>query len=379
MYAVPYIIFFTFILLLYYSNKKSYDKKIISTSIIKSIKINEYLALVSYLLFYGLRGYIFTDCFQYHRFFEIVSIDVFLNYIDYLFEPGYILLNLILRVFTNDAFVFQFLWVLIDVILLYKILKRETKEYFLFSFALLIPFFDGVQINLFRNIKAILIFFWAIQYIREKNFTKYIIFILIASTIHLTAVLYIPLYFFINRDLHKVLLFSAIIAVVFYFIGINSILNILFSIADSLGGKFIRITEAYIDSAVDAGFTFGFIFRTYLLVLLLILYKKLSSVNIVFLNLALIYLILNIGFNSVTVIRDRLSTIFIIGLVGIFPYISWAIKTSRAKLLFYIISFAFLYAQVYIQHKSVVAKYSNVLTGVEDINKAEYRVFNNLE
>ena len=379
MYSIPYIILFCFLLFLYKRESKIKKNNILSFSNRKEIKRIEYTALISYLIFYGLRGYIFTDCFQYHRFFESVDFSVFKNYLEYLFEPGYIFANLIIRFFTKEAFVFQFIWVLIDVILLHKILKRETKEYFLLSFALLIPFFDGVQINLFRNIKAILIFFWAIQYIRERKLTKYIISILIASSFHLTAILYIPIYFIINRNVHKLLLISSLFAITFYFIGLGGILNIFFSIAGSLGGKFVRITEAYINSAVDAGFTFGFIFRLFLLSSLLILYKKLSTKNIIFLNLAIIYLILNIAFNSITVLRDRLSTIFIIGLVGILPYTQQVIKSIKIRTQYFIIVYTFLLAQVFIQHKTIVAQYTNLITGIENIKDAEYRVFNNLE
>ena len=379
MYCIPYIILFGFLLFLYYQNRKIRKRNILSSKSKKQILLLEFIAIISYLIFYGLRGYVFTDCFQYHRFFENIDSDVLSNYIEYLFEPGYILANLIISIFTKDAFVFQFIWVLIDVIFIYKILKRETKEYFLLSFAFLIPFFDGVQINLFRNIKAILIFFWAIQYIREKQFTKYIISILIASCFHVTAILYIPIYFIINKYIYKLLLTCSFFALAFYFIGLGSILNIFFSIADSLGGKFVRITEAYINSAVDAGFTFGFIFRLYLLSTLLFLYKRLSTKNIVFLNLAIIYLILNITFNSITVIRDRLSTIFIIGLVGILPYIQQAINSTKKRTIIFILVYIFLFAQVYIQHNTIVAKYTNLISGIENIKDAEYRVFNNLE
>lgn len=379
MYSIPYIILFCFLLFLYHVSIKIRKRLILSPSDKISLKRLEIIALISYLIFYGFRGYIFTDCFQYHQFFESIDSDVFANYIEYLFEPGYILANLIISIFTKDAFVFQFIWVLIDIFLLYKILKRETKDYFLLSFAFLIPFFDGVQINLFRNIKAILIFFWAIQYIREYKLSNYIISILIASSFHITAILYLPMYYIVNRNLHKSLLMSSFAAILFYFIGLESIINIFFTIAGSLGGKFIRITEAYINSAVDAGFTFGFVFRVFLLFCLLFLYKKLSVHNLILLNLAIIYLILNIAFNSITVIRDRLSTIFILGLVGILPYVQQVIKSNGMRIRYLIIVYTFLFAQVFIQHKTIVAKYTNLMTGIEEFKNAEIRVFNNLE
>ena len=90
MYSIPYIILFCFLLLLYQRSNKIRREKVHSLKKSKKIKELEISALIAYLIFYGLRGYVFTDCFQYHRFFNFVDSDVFANYIEYLFEPGYI-------------------------------------------------------------------------------------------------------------------------------------------------------------------------------------------------------------------------------------------------------------------------------------------------
>lgn len=222
-YSVPYLLYYSFLLYLYYlqQKKKNFQRQV------SAPKNYEALALISYILFFGLRGYVFTDCFQYHEFYEKVgSFSSVMEASELsLYEPGYVLANIFLYYICDEPFFFQFIWTFIDVILLYVILKRETGKYFLLAFAFLIPFFEGVQMNLFRNIKAILIFFWAIKYIREKQMIKYLLAILLAMTFHLTAVLYIPFYFFVNKHIPKTMLVISCVAVAFYFIGLSSLFS----------------------------------------------------------------------------------------------------------------------------------------------------------
>ena len=161
-FAWPYIALFVLYLLIYAECSKKrviYRSRLRYKDIAIVEKKHEYLVIAIYLLFYGLRGYIFTDCFQYHNYFEEASWredSIFET--TSLFEPGYVLSNIIIYQFSDSPFFFQFVWTFIDVILLYIILKRETGMYCILAFAILIPFWDGVQMNLWRNIKSILIF-----------------------------------------------------------------------------------------------------------------------------------------------------------------------------------------------------------------------------
>ena len=68
-----------------------------------------------------------------------------------------------------------------------------------------------------RQTLAITIFFWSIQFIKEKKLLKYLTLILIASTIHKSAIMLIPIYFIPQIDYFKsrlitcILVFSTII------------------------------------------------------------------------------------------------------------------------------------------------------------------------
>ena len=371
-YAIPYLLLYSFFLSLYY-RKVALSKHI--PNIYKTEKDYIIVALIVYLLFFGLRGYIFTDCYQYHEFYEELDSKEFtLTYIDALFEPGYIISNIILHSISNNPFFFQFIWTLIDLILLYIILRRETNKYFLLAFAFLIPFFEGIQMNLFRNIKAILIFFWAIKYIRQQKLIKYSLSVLLASTFHLTALLFWPLYFIVNKKIHKSMIIICCVSIIFYFIGLTSLLGDMVVIANLLGGKFERITNAYIDTAEQTGFTFGFIYRAILMLYLLILYKRLSIRNLAMLNLSLIYICCSMFFNDILILRDRFTALFALAMPCILPYIAPSINNRNKRNLFIILNLLFTFAYTYVQNSQVIAKYENILFGISSKEEVQRRV-----
>ena len=125
-FAWPYIALFVLYLLIYAECSKKrviYRNRLRYKDVAIVEKKYEYLVIAIYLLFYGLRGYIFTDCFQYHDYFEEASWreDSIFGTTS-LFEPGYVLSNIIIYQFSNSSFFYQFVWTFIDVILLYIIL-----------------------------------------------------------------------------------------------------------------------------------------------------------------------------------------------------------------------------------------------------------------
>ena len=129
------------------------------------------------------------------------------------------------------------------------------------------------------------------------------------------------------------------------------------------------------DSAVDAGFTFGFCFRLFLMILLLVYYPKLKKKNLIMLNMAFLFLCSNMAFNSVLVMRDRISILFSMGIVCIMPYLIAVLCHSKAKVFIVGLLFTFMFAQVYVQHNNPAAKYENVLWGISDKTRAKIRIF----
>lgn len=361
--AVPYIIFYILLLLLYLLKRNfNIDNRV------------ELFALFIYLVFYGLRGYIFTDCFQYLDFFSALpkqSLSV-LNYY-HQYESGYVLLNVIVSKFTNNPFVFQFIMTLIDVCLLYVILKKETGRYFLFAFALLIPFWDGIQMNLFRNIKAILILFYGIRYIRERNIFKYFGCVIVACLFHQSSIFFAPLYFFINKPLKKVMFGACVCSIILYFLGATGLISDIQYLGSLLGDKFTRSSVSFTEDATNAGFTLGFIFRLMLMYILIKHYDIMARYNLCMLNCLFLYVCLFTAFNSLLIIRDRLSALFALSAVIMLPFYYERIRLKKEYYM-KIILFIFMLGQVYVQHNNLGAVYENLITGISDERSAILRI-----
>lgn len=368
-YSIPYLLYFFLLLLLFKVNKSLYFKPVLSVKERKRKRNGEIFAFFSFLIFYGLRGYIYTDCFQYVECFE--EIDYYITTITEInprFEPGYIICNYIVSRFTDSFFVFQFLWTLIDILLISSILKRECPQYYLLAFALLIPFWTGTQINLFRNIKSILVFFWAIKFIREQNIMKYMLTMFFAFFIHSTTLFFVPMYWLLRLDSKRIWMIVCMVSVGFYFLGLTGLFDQINALSKLFTARFADKAVSYTESAEDAGLSFGFLFRLILMIIFCLKYNNFSKRNLLLLNAAIIYLCCNMAFNSVVVFRDRFASLFVLGVIIMIPYVLEELKRTKQGVLMANILMLFITAYLYVQTNNVVATYENVITGVTDID-----------
>ena len=131
-------------------------------------------------------------------------------------ESGYAMMNRILywfglpfsSIFTLVAFLQLFFFV--------KGVENINKKYLplaIFFYFTTLYFF--LSLNVLRQTLAFSIFVFSINYIRERKLFKYILTILIASTIHKSALVLLPMYFIINNDWllkHRILQIGAYFA-----------------------------------------------------------------------------------------------------------------------------------------------------------------------
>ena len=136
------------------------------------------------------------------------------------FEIGFKLINRFVLFFTKDyaglfivtAFLFCFF--------VYKAIYSQSVNPAFSIFLLVTSGFYFYSMNAVRQCIVISIFFYAIRYINEKNFKKYLFWILLASTIHLIALIYIPVYFIgkIRLSVTKTFVFLGASAIILPFL-----------------------------------------------------------------------------------------------------------------------------------------------------------------
>lgn len=114
-------------------------------------------------------------------------------------DVGYSLLNSIVKMLGGNIQLVFFIMSLISTILLIKNLKYYSNHVLTGLFIYFPFFFFVFDMSGIRQGLAIQIVLFSVKYISAKNFRKFLLCILLATSIHWTAMILLPLYFFVNK------------------------------------------------------------------------------------------------------------------------------------------------------------------------------------
>jgi hypothetical protein len=359
--ALPYISTVAMLFCLYlYGNIKQINKK-------QSL----YFSWFYLLIFFGFRGYIFTDViYSYKPFFDFVpmftAIDT--NFVKWSWwEPGFVYYCSFFKLFTNNYFVFQFFDCLIDIILLYKALSWFDSNdplscMIFFAMAGLSIFVDTL-----RNVKAILIFFVSLRYIASHKLIKYICCCFIALSFHTSSIVFFPLYFFISKK------YSKNIFVFFFFFGFimlafsSKIFSPLFlSLIKILPGRLPSMIESYVidtNRVFKRVLSFGLLEKIVTFILVIIFFEKIYQDRMILIvNSFLFYYVFYFSFSDFYEVSERLSILFVFSYWILWPCFVKVLHTKYMKELFLIclLTYAVLKCSLYSQAQQ---RYENILFG----------------
>lgn len=138
------------------------------------------------------------------------------------FEPGYCLMNKLLSYFSSSAQAITIVNSTIIMILLYGVIRRNSPNYLLSIWLFITLGIYQTEMNVTRNAIAILIVYQAFPFAERKQFGKYLVICLIAASFHVTALVFIPIYWFLN---YKITHQKALILVV-----ISGLIGVLFPV-----------------------------------------------------------------------------------------------------------------------------------------------------
>ena len=138
------------------------------------------------------------------------------------------------------------------------------------------------------------IFLFALEPLFKRDFSKYLLITLIASSFHITALVAIPYFFIANLRFNTtvvIAIFTTLLALVY--VG-GQALNITSNIISALGTVNERYTDYSGDFFLSTNINYGFIHRIFFLVLIVYFYPRFRNnqqTRIIF-NLAMISIIL---------------------------------------------------------------------------------------
>ncbi len=166
-------------------------------------KVSRIFNTITFLLLLvisGFRGDFTSDYNSYSTYFKYINTLSFREIFTMKFyeEKGYIVLNKIIGVFTNNSVYFMLIISIIILVLFYREFKRESS-YIWFSILLFINIGAYyVSFNITRQILSAAIVFSGSKFLYDRKFIKYLLIVIIASLIHRTSLIMIPFYFILN-------------------------------------------------------------------------------------------------------------------------------------------------------------------------------------
>ncbi|WP_394675216.1 EpsG family protein [uncultured Chryseobacterium sp.] len=387
-YSIPYIILFLIFFILFLWENRLRNKQ-------RDIKIIRYLGMLIFFVFFGFRGYLDTDFAVYYPLFEsapsLFDFKAGSNFFshtneDYLLkiEPGFKLLLIILKTIVPNYFFLQIVSSLINVLFLNYFFRKYSPQYIL-SFIMYI-IFSGlvIEINLLRNSKAIFLFLYSLQFIKERNPAKYFICNVIGLLFHSSAIFYFPLYFFLHKKINPAFIWGIFILGNALYLGqIKFIAPIVIGVGNMIGGVYAGLAELYSKSNLYSsgyGITIGYLEKVLTFIIFYKSYTKVSEIikdeyvlNI-FYNLFFIFTTTYLFLYEYSVLIDRITTLFVASYWILFPYF----YTTLEKLMKTIFTFVLLFFGILKMYKSnnfIIRRYENILWDKPSISRAYY-IFN---
>lgn len=177
------------------------------------------------------------------------------------FEIGFALLNLLSKQISNSYYSIFFAIGIISIPLYIYAIKAIIKEYYIGIYIYLVFGFYTFGFNGARQFMASAFCFWGYTYLLSANLYKFLIFVLIASMFHKSALLVLPIMYFYKKEIeYKNLINFSLYGLIFILLFKLNIININILIED-------RYTD-YIKSNNEGGgivsslflLTQGFIF-----------------------------------------------------------------------------------------------------------------------
>ncbi|MED1205195.1 EpsG family protein [Heyndrickxia acidicola] len=171
-------------------------------------------------------------------------------------DIGFGIFQAILKHFTNNAQVLIFLTALITNVLIIIVLYKYSR---LFELSLYVYITNGwflTSMNGMRQCLAAAIIFAATKFLFDGSWKKYFIVVLLASTIHETAFILLPLYFIVRRKAWTWTTLVIIMMAIVIVLGFNQFSEVLYSvIKDTQYGGYNNFSEGganILRVAVDA-------------------------------------------------------------------------------------------------------------------------------
>lgn len=333
-----------------------------------SIPIGIILSILLYSFIFGVRYGVGMDFFAYLDTYNI-AISKGLNYLR--FEPGFLLLVDYCTRFKLHFSIFFAIIALIQIsFLLFAFKDKKLLPYIIFALFCLdiLSWQNGL-----RQIISVSIFIFAIKYIRDGFWLKYILFIAVALLFHKSAIILFPVYFILRRNcLNKQWSISLQLIVLLIVVAIgpqvSSISNLIFSKFDFIFNEFDYSEYANYTKISSSSRGVGFLCNLIIICVLISYSNKLklffkNDSFYIFYTLSYFgYLFMNLTIGSIILNRPNyyFNGLFFVSVAYLMRYLYLNFRTNTIdKLSFVLVTFLLLslFLFMVIKGDSTTARY----------------------
>lgn len=341
-------------------------------------QLSIFVSVGCFFFFFAFRGFILSDWIIYYQYFYHCDFHDITDYTigsENHWEPGFTTLNILCRRIYRNYFFFQFVVCFINTTLLLNFFKRYVKN---IPLALMLYVtFEGLVIstNLMRNSIAICIFLNALPYIQQRKPIPYFLLCAVATTFHVTAIIFLPLYFFFHRLMNRWMFLGIFLACNIVYLGHFSIfLTVakILGIDEQFAMRIRAYTKLYNESS---SISIGYLERLLTGSLVFLYYNRLKEIrgqNAIMVNGLIAYFIMYFFLSEFSVMSKRFATLFAYGywIIWIDLIQCFAIRNNRRLFK----AFVFLYCILRMMGSANLPdfKYDNLLFGIKSYQERLY-------
>lgn len=256
-------------------------------------------------------------------------------------EPGYTLLNIFISFFTANRYIFILVITFLIFTLLFVSLKKYADNY-AFAVILFMGLWFYFSFTYLRQVLGATIVWLSIDYIVQRRFWKFLLVVLIAMSVHKSAIIFFPVYFipmrkFPPREIRWLMLSVLLV-------GISPIPNALFMAYGDVSS-----VEMQRDYSASGGFRVAYALEAFFFIYFIISryrFVRTDRRSVVMLNVALLFCATLLFF-----VRSenggRLSWYYMIGVIVTISQLATTGVNKKQVSLFMIALCLFLNVRIY--------------------------------
>lgn len=257
--------------------------------------------LLWFILLSGLQYCVGTDIFEYISFYKNFKtsdfkLSDFGYYMDYQKQPGWIALNYVCRLITDDFILVKIIQAVFINVALFSFFKRETKYIFICVLIYALLSYLVLNFNAYRHSFALGFALYGYSHLRRKEFVKYYIFVLMAWLFHNSAIILaiFPLFHFIKYNKWTLIIIAGLFGGILIFFNSENLTNVMIAIIEKgyVGEDLSTLGSTYMSSERQgANYSFAvFSFRR-LLILIVVVYYILRKKDLFVGSFGILYII----------------------------------------------------------------------------------------